>query len=248
MKKIIQKITGVVALSASLLINFPAFAKTSFSQGKEDNWHIGLIMWEKFSFKTIMKRYAMGREFCIGPCVEYKPLDNIGIQTGLLYGYNDLATAGFNTENEVVDGWSGQLKSRESNTSNNNTELIDVDRVQFRSLNILFSIRWYPGAKRQFLLHVGPRLVIPLFKAKQSSYGFMSSEKNSEYRLSTCFNKLIEFLDGKTAKKMNNRLKIKPHFTWDFGFTYNTKWGLIIGMNNIGFELGYDFTKLLVKA
>lgn len=174
-------------------------------------------------------------------------MSGIGIQIGLMYSYNNLATAGLNWQGEVVSGWSGNLKPKESNVPNSNLELIDVDYVKFHAISIPLSIRWYPGCERQFVLHGGPRLAIPLSKAKQVCYDSESFDTNGWHDTLKCFHRLSEhFFNTESGKKVGNDLEIKNHFTWDFGFAYKTKFGFIIGMNGIGLELGYDCAKLLV--
>ncbi|TSJ81056.1 hypothetical protein [Cardinium endosymbiont of Dermatophagoides farinae] len=95
MRKTIQKITGIIALSASLVNYTPAFASEEApADDKACDWHIGVKAHSKSAIKTVTERFSMGLDFAIGPFVEWKPLDQIGIQTGLMYVYNDLLTGG----------------------------------------------------------------------------------------------------------------------------------------------------------
>ncbi|CDG49903.1 outer membrane beta-barrel protein [Cardinium endosymbiont of Bemisia tabaci] len=248
MKKTIQKITKLVALSAYLVAYGPAFAAPQANETEQGGffdvsealpWHIGVKLWSKGPIKKIKNRFCLGHEFVIGPFVEWKPLNGIGIQTGVMYSYNRLGTLGADIwGGNLVDGWSGKATPIKDAS---NGSVIDVDAIKFQAISIPLSIRFYPGSDRQFVLHIGPRLMIP-FKAKQTYYDnirFSDSESDIKNKLK----KILESLDS--DNQTPNELKIGTHLTWDWGFSYNTKSGFIIGMNGIGLMLGFDGTKLL---
>jgi len=232
MKNIIQKLTKLVALSAYLIAYSPAFADTPqadqeqqggiFDTNEECPWHFGVKMWEKLPIKLIKRRFALGCESAVGPFVEWKPLNGIGVQTGVMYTYNYLATIG---------------KDASDSSS------IDCDLVKLRAISIPLSIRFYPGSDRQFVIHIGPRLMIP-FKAKQLYYeNFGTTDSELSF-----INKLVKAWEALNSDQQTAAdLKIGPHLTWDWGFAYNTKSGFMIGMNGLGPMLGFDGSKLLTN-
>lgn len=164
-------------------------------------------------------------------------MNGIGVQTGVMYAHNRLGTIGIWGKN-LVNGWSGKTTPIKDAPT---WRVIDYDAVKFHAISIPLSIRFYPGSDRQFVLHIGPRLIIP-FKAKQLYYdNFRISDSESD--LKGKLDKIFEAL--KSDEQTANDLKIGIHYTWDFGFAYNTKSGFIIGMNGLGLMLGFDGTKLL---
>lgn len=227
MKKTIHKITGFIALSVSLISYEPVFATASqgsfLDKNEELPWHVGVKAWIKRPIKHVMKRYSNGIESVIGPFVEWKPVHGIGVQTGVMYSHNNLVRM-------------------EGGMFNIELKKVDCDSVKFQAISIPFSIQLYPGNDRQFVLHTGPRLMIPLSKAKQVGHGTIYADSRSEL-----FKKAQE-LHNESDYQKANELEIGPHLTWDWGFAYNTKSGFVIGVNGIGLSLGYDFTKLLVKT
>ncbi|WP_342265464.1 hypothetical protein [Cardinium endosymbiont of Philonthus spinipes] len=249
MKKTIQKITGLIALSVGLASQVPVFAAADQVGQKQSGihedfpWRIGVKLWHKHPIKTVMDRLSGGLEFALGPFIEWKPFDSLGIQTGVLYSYNDLATAGFNWQMRVVSGWSGKPKKSIKNASNT----IDIDRVKFDAISIPLSIRFYPGSGQQLALYIGTRLLIPVLKAKQICYGFISCNNGHKAKLFEWINQEMEFFKDKSSKQLAHDLEIKSHVTWDLGFDYSTKFGLIVGMNGFGLMLGYDCTRHWLK-
>ncbi|MGI2257296.1 hypothetical protein ACRRVD_01860 [Candidatus Cardinium hertigii] len=245
MKNTIQKITKLVALSAYLVAYPPAFAATpqtdqehkgAFRDINEGtHWHIGVKLWEKLPLKEIKNRFSNGFETVIGPFVEWKPLHGIGVQTGLMYSYNSLVTAGVNLiKTKSINGWSGSSSPIEGDVE---SKQVDCDSIKFHAISIPLSIRFYPGSDRQFVLHIGPRIMIPLSKAKQVEHRYISIGNDIT-------KEMMELHSGVNFESAND-LKIGIHWTWDCGFAYNTKSGFIIGMNGLGVMLGFDGTKLL---
>lgn len=76
MKKTIQKITGLIALSAWLVNYGPVWAtvpnlgQRQFDINEEIPWSIGVKLWEKMHMKTVVQRLSSGSEFAVGPFVE----------------------------------------------------------------------------------------------------------------------------------------------------------------------------------
>ncbi|MGI2298651.1 hypothetical protein ACRRVB_02540 [Candidatus Cardinium hertigii] len=246
MKKTIQKIVKLVALSAYLVSYGPTFAATPQANEREQGGffdvneafplHFGAKLWNKSPIKEIQHRLALGHELAIGPFLEWKPLNGIGLQAGLMYVYNHLGTIGMSGGN-LVDGWSGKTTPRKNAPPSTN---IDCDIVKFHAISIPLSIRFYPGSDRQFVLHIGPRLMIP-FKGKQTYYdSFPIPDTKSD--LKARFEKIFEKFN---SEQISNDVTIGWHLTWDWGFAYNTKSGFIIGMNGLGLMLGFDGSKLL---
>ncbi|WP_419241397.1 hypothetical protein [Cardinium endosymbiont of Nabis limbatus] len=160
MKKTIQKITEIIALSASLVGHVSAFDAEHQADDKKCPWHIGIKAWIGHEKDLPVRRFS-DLQPAIGPFVEWKPFDGVGIQTGLIYSYNSLRK--LCDWREVVSGCSGAPKPNEKNSSKMH---VGLNRVEFHAISIPLSIWFYPGSDRQFALHGGLRLVIPLSKAK----------------------------------------------------------------------------------
>ncbi|WP_243018105.1 MULTISPECIES: hypothetical protein [Candidatus Cardinium] len=249
MKNTVQKIISVMALSASLLSYTSAFAIAPDSDqvvsGRENlSWSIGVKTLTKGCFQVLVHRSASGVELAIDIFVGLKLSDKVSMQSGLICGYNDLYTAGYDAwKREVMDGWSLVHKPP---TKTKSTVLLDVDKVTFYAISIPLSIRWYPGSGRQFALHGGPRLMIPISKVEQICCGYFILDQNS-----TFWDQFVDFIHGKSKNKASNKslneIALPSYLTFDFGFDYTFKSGFIIGMNGLGTQIGYDFTHLFTK-
>ncbi|WP_243518541.1 MULTISPECIES: hypothetical protein [unclassified Candidatus Cardinium] len=249
MKNTLQKIIGVMALSASLLSYASAFATVLDSDqvvsGKQNlSWSIGVKILTKNCFQVLVHRTASGVELAIDIFVGLKLSDKISMQSGLICGYNDLYTVGYYAwKREVISGWS--LVHRRP-TKTKSTVLLDVDKVTFYAISIPLSIRWYPGSGRQFALHGGPRLMIPISKVEQICCQDLILDQNSNF-----WDQFLKFIDGKLKHKASNKslneIALPSYLTFDFGFDYTFKSGFIIGMNGLGTQIGYDFTHLFTK-
>ncbi|MGI2261780.1 hypothetical protein ACRRVA_00415 [Candidatus Cardinium hertigii] len=207
-----------------------------FDINKKSPLHFGVKYWTKVAIKHIKGRFATGYEHAVGPFLKWKPLHGINVQTGLMYSYNPLVTVGVNfTSTKSINGWSGSSSPIEGDIK---SKQVDCDSIKFHAISIPLSIRFYPGSDRQFVLHIGPRIMIPLSKAKQVEHGYISIGNMS---------KEMWQLHSEVNFESSNDLNIGPHLTWDWGFDYNTKSGFTIGMNGLGLMLGFDGTKLLTN-
>ncbi|MGI2298652.1 hypothetical protein ACRRVB_02545 [Candidatus Cardinium hertigii] len=236
MKKTIQKLTKLVALSVYLVAHDPVFAAPLqaneteqggfFDVNKESPLHFGVKSFIKSPVKHIQtsdpKLQAFGLEGGLGPFIEWKPLNGIGIQIGVLYSHNRLFVCN-----------KGILMLPCLFSTDKNMMSFKSEGWKFHALSIPLSVRFYPGdSKEGFALHAGVRYVIPIGKTK--SYEFEKGDRP-----------IFAFLLGNKAPQYKQN--IENHLTLDFGFDYTSTSGLIMGMNGLGFQLGYDFSKLLVQ-
>lgn len=155
MKTTIQKTIKLVALSACFISCTPAFAKASeggfFDKNEDCPCYVGikatwrqLVKLRGYTDSTLeaVEDSCGGSIVLIGPFVEWKPLNGIGIQSGLSYSHTSL-----------------DMKNRELSG-------IGDGKGQFHALNIPLFVQLYPGSGRQFFIQLGLYYVIP-FAAKQ---------------------------------------------------------------------------------
>ena len=229
MKKTIQKITGILALSAGLFNHAPAFAKENdgiFDLNEKFPLHFCLKAFSKGSIRSNTESSSLYFQTGIGPTVEWKPLNGLGIQCGLLYTSNPL---------EI------ELKIESQNRSNH----AKISKRQFHGISVPVYLCFYPGDDRQFVLHAGARWVIPIGDGKKQEIDTIPLTSNKLEMLKSLEDMMKHI--GERGTNPETNLKIDNFCIVDLGFDYNAKSGFIIGMNGLGLQLGYDFTKLFIK-
>lgn len=140
----------------------------------------------------------------------------------------------------------------------NNKQISCVGLTIYR-VSIPLVVRFYPGEKRQFCLYSGPRFGIVvsgtqviLLHTSPNGYGGYIKELVNEKTLqegpsALVYKLLNEFFEKKLPeKKLPRRSACKgyPSITWDWGFDYETSFGLSFGMEGVGVNLGYNFAPL----
>ena len=111
--------------------------------------------------------------------------------------------------------------------------------LKLTKVGIPLVARFYPGENEKFCLYIGPRLGF-IAGGKQCATLPNLSDKPSIFDLDI----IKEIAKAEGGEKISSEDK-KFALSYDFGFDYETNFGLTFGMEGLGISLGYNFSSLL---
>ncbi|TDG94407.1 hypothetical protein [Cardinium endosymbiont of Culicoides punctatus] len=247
-----------------------------FAKNEGPSLYFGIKSWAKVTKKTIEQNWASGLELSMGPFIEWRPLNGIGIQTGLLYSYNHLCMVSLGINGKRVPDSGIFASFYNAFNQINNLDLskgdrfgIALDNITLHTLSLPLHFYLHPDKNRQFVLYIGPRLVIALHAAYKKFLFKLNVDANkTQYHIKNYIDKIDRKMAtdgtmGDIAGEIQEGIKggIQQLFSrsgigvpskrdsifscsWDLGFAYNSSTGFMIGTNGVGIMLGYDFTHL----
>lgn len=203
MAKKIQTFGWLIGWWIWLVSYYPALATTPcvdliqqddfWGKNKQSILHIDIKSWAQYTKKVIKQHWAIGSEVAIGPVLEWRPLNGIGLQTGLCYSYNCFFTINFSVDREeLLDpspfkfGYRFMDKIHALSAKHEGyTAHAALGNIQFHAISLPLFFRFYPEKSRKLVCYGGPRLIwiLPSLRKKQYCpvYIDTSSIKNILY-------------------------------------------------------------------
>ncbi|MGI2257297.1 hypothetical protein ACRRVD_01865 [Candidatus Cardinium hertigii] len=160
-----------------------------------------------------------------------------------------------------------------SNPYQGYTVHLAFDNIQFHAISIPLFLRLYPEKSRRWICYGGPRLIcmLPVIKKRQYCpvhvdtfiikdilYDSLIEYRDLANEGYLTFDFIREIAQKGLSKLHSSIFKINPNsaapqpisnqqFNWDlvwnFGIEFRGRSGLVIGINGLGFILGYHFVK-----
>ncbi|MEF2228928.1 MAG: hypothetical protein V3581_02730 [Candidatus Cardinium sp.] len=145
-----------------------------------------------------------------------------------------------------------------------------LDHIQFHAISFPLFLRLYPEKSRKLVCYVGPRflLILPGLAKKQYCpvhvdtavlkgilYDVLKQGKYISDQRSVTIQDIQNIAEQGLLEMYHSIFGIRPDrsfnqsiacywdWSWDFGFEFRGSSGFIIGINGLGFVLGYDFVK-----
>lgn len=115
-----------------------------------------------------------------------------------------------------------------STTERDDKDTTNTSLFKLKRISIPIVARFYPGEERKFSLYIGPRL------------GWILGGKKT---IKTITNK--DHFSSANDKEYIEEAEKCFYLSYDWGFDYETNCGIFLGMEGIGFAIGYNFGSLL---
>ena len=226
-----------------------------FSVNQKLPIHFGVKSWGRLQLGSFPQ---IGWECAIGPFVEWRFLNGLGIQTGLFYNFQELLLLdlSINDKPATIGKFVKTLQTQEKVNLLKNNLANDYSAkpglMVLHNISIPLLLRFYPEKSRQLVLYVGPRFTKTVTGKKRIQLMKMELTKNSKYDLATkglkqFFFNNFAFIRSVAGKDAELDAMYKSLIYWDFGFEFHGKNGFIMGINQVGLVFGYDATKLFCK-
>ncbi|WP_339044491.1 hypothetical protein [Cardinium endosymbiont of Tipula unca] len=224
-----------------------------FEKNEAMSLHFGLKIWAKATKKMIKQSWASGLEVSIGPFLDWRPLNGIGLQTGIFYSCNYLYMIGVSVNGKMVSdtgmvSFFSNAFNQISNLdlTNNDRFGVTLDRVHLHTLSFPLHLRLYPEKTRQLVLYGGPRLIVALHATEKEPLFALSADANKIW-YHTVKQGILGGVKELFSRDITDASSLSGKLfscAWDVGFEYNGNAGFIIGINGLGIVLGYDCTYL----
>jgi len=165
-------------------------------------FHIDIVTWVKYTKKVIEKHWALGTEMAIGSVVEWKPLNRVGLQTGLFYSYNSFYTVDFSLDRknelnpDVFAFWRGCIKTLSAALSRpyqGYTVHVALGNIQFHAISIPLFLRLYLEKSHRWVCYGGPRLIcmLPVIKKTEHCPVHIDTSQIKDI----CYNNAVKYYD-----------------------------------------------------
>jgi len=264
----IQKISLYIIVSWMLIQAQVVFAqdftdhnvpsKAFFAVHKKLPWHLGMKGWFRLDVMDLPQSF--GFQATVGPFVEWRFLNGLGIQTGLCYGFHQLLFSLSCTLNNQAMKPTDFVKKivRESSKLNvTHPSIRDckvvINMTALHVISMPFIFRFYPEKTGQLVIYLGPRFAKIIAGKKQVellglhlSSGMLHDLIQKGWKPG--FKDILSL--AKPVAPDNQQLSAQEkqfRIYWDVGFEFNGKSGFIMGINQIGLVFGYDVARWFLK-
>ncbi|MBX9890239.1 MAG: hypothetical protein K2X94_03150 [Amoebophilaceae bacterium] len=201
------------------MVHIPSYAMVP----QEQKMKFGVKVDSSLALPNFSKQHIRsGNEASLTLFFEWKFANWFGLRSGI--GYAGLSVIDISVKN-------GSLKDTAYGATNHRG-------LQLNKVGIPLVARFYPGENEKFCLYIGPLLgwivggkevVLPDVSTQPSIFDL------------EIIKKIVKDNQGSDLPKSDKKFAL----SYDFGFDYETNFGLTIGMEGLGFSLGYNFSSLL---